>query len=207
MEKIDKRSRILEAATKLFAELGYEGASTRQIAKEAGANMAMINYYFGSKEGVFMEIMTEKIQSFKEELDRINNDKLNGMDKLLRVVEGYALRTLSNNSFHRMMQRELLLAQRPEMFEKIKDAKATNLLIFENIISNGIAEGSFRPVDVRMLITTIMSTINSVALSPSKITSGISLDINIKKDRELIKERLIAYLNDLITTFLTPRGL
>ncbi|RZL05297.1 MAG: TetR/AcrR family transcriptional regulator, partial [Pedobacter sp.] len=48
-EKADKRVNILEAAEKLFSELGYEGASTRQIAKEAGANMSMINYYFGSK--------------------------------------------------------------------------------------------------------------------------------------------------------------
>lgn len=205
MEKIDKRSRILEAATKLFAELGYEGASTRQIAKEAGANMAMINYYFGSKEGVFMEIMTQRIQSFKEELDNINKDNLTGMEKLLRVVEGYALRILSNHSFHRMMQRELLLSQRPEMFIKVKDAKAENLLIFENIISTGIADGSFRPIDVRMLIATVMSTISNVALSPSQITSGTSLDINNKKDRKVITEQLISYLKDLIITFLTPQ--
>ena len=206
MEKIDKRSRILDAATKLFAEIGYEGASTRQIAKEAGANMAMINYYFGSKEGVFMEIMTEKIQSFKAELDSINNDNLTGMEKLLRVVEGYALRILSNNSFHRMMQRELLLSQRPEMFVKIKNAKAANLLVFENIILDGIADGSFRQVDVRMLITTVMSTISNVALSPTQITSGTSLDINNKKDKKLITERLIAHLKDLIITFLTPQN-
>ena len=205
MEKIDKRARILEAATILFAELGYEAASTRQIAKEAGANMAMINYYFGSKEGVFMEIMTQKIQSFKTELDTINKDNLTGMEKLLRVVEGYAVRILNNNSFHRMMQRELLLSQRPEMFIKINQAKAENLLIFENIIANGIADGSFRQVDVRMLITTVMSTISNVALSPSQITSGTSLDLNNKKDKKIISERLIAHLKDLIITFLTPQ--
>ena len=42
MEKIDKRANILEAAERLFTELGYEGTSTRQIAKESGANMSMI---------------------------------------------------------------------------------------------------------------------------------------------------------------------
>jgi len=206
MEKPDKRESILRAAEALFAEFGYEGTSTRQIAKESGANMSMINYYFGSKEGVFMEIMTQRIQSFKEELDNINKDNhLTGLEKLLRVVEGYAIRILSNHSFHRMMQRELLLSQRPEMFIKIKDAKASNLLVFENIITNGIADGSFRPVDVRMLIATVMSTVSNVAVSPIQITSGTSLDINNKEDRKIIMERLIVYLKDLIKTFLTPQ--
>jgi AcrR family transcriptional regulator len=206
MEKPDKRESILRAAEALFAEFGYEGTSTRQIAKDSGANMSMINYYFGSKEGVFMEIMTQRIQSFKEELDNINKDNhLTGLEKLLRVVEGYAIRILSNHSFHRMMQRELLLSQRPEMFIKIKDAKASNLLVFENIITNGIADGSFRPVDVRMLIATVMSTVSNVAVSPIQITSGTSLDINNKEDRKIIMERLIVYLKDLIKTFLTPQ--
>ncbi|WP_316790284.1 TetR/AcrR family transcriptional regulator [Pedobacter frigoris] len=205
MEKIDKRANILEAAEKLFSELGYEGASTRQIAKEAGANMAMINYYFGSKEGVFMEIMTLRIQAFKDELDRINNDQLTGMEKLLKVVEGYAKRILCNRSFHKMMHRELSLPQRPEMFYTIKNAMAENMLLIERIITNGIEDGSFRQVDVRMLIATITGTISNVAISPSKITSGTGLDIEKKADRKIITERLINHLQDLIIIYLTPQ--
>ncbi|RYG15116.1 MAG: TetR/AcrR family transcriptional regulator, partial [Chitinophagaceae bacterium] len=45
MEKTDKKTDILNAASMLFSEFGFEGTSTRQIAKESGANMAMINYY------------------------------------------------------------------------------------------------------------------------------------------------------------------
>lgn len=206
MEKIDKRANILIAATKLFAELGYEGASTRQIAKEAGANMAMINYYFGSKEGVFMEVMTNKIGAFKEELNKIDNDNLTGMEKLLKVIEGYAGRILCNIAFHRMMHRELLASQRPEMFVTVKNAMNENLLLIEKIILTGIADGSFRQVDVRMLIATIMGTISNVAISPSKVTSGTTLDINNKKDRKVITDRLIVHLKDLISNYLTPNN-
>lgn len=206
MEKIDKKASILEAAEKLFSELGYEGASTRQIAKEAGANMAMINYYFGSKEGVFMEIMNNRIQSFKEELNSISHDQLSCMEKILKVVEGYATRILCNHSLHKMMHRELSLPQRPEMFFTIKNAMAENMLVIEQIITDGIAEGSFRPVDVRMLIATLMGTISYVAISPSKITSGTTLDINNKKDRKIITERLIVHLKDLVTIYLTPNN-
>jgi hypothetical protein len=56
-----------------------------------------------------------------------------------------------------------------------------------------------------MLIATLMGTISNVAIAPSKITYGTSLDINIKKDRKLITERLITHLKDLVTIYLTPQ--
>lgn len=205
MERIDKRTSILEAAEKLFSELGYEGASTRQIAKESGANMAMINYYFGSKEGVFMEIMTKRIEDFKEHLNNISRGSGTGMDKLLKVVEGYAKRILCNHAFHKMMHRELSLPQRPEMFSNIENAMAENQLVIERIVNDGIADGSFRQIDVRMMILTLMGTISKVAISPSKITSGTGLDLNNQKDRKVITERLIAHLKDLIIIYLTPK--
>ncbi|MES2829059.1 MAG: TetR/AcrR family transcriptional regulator [Bacteroidota bacterium] len=204
IEKADKRSSILEAAEKLFSELGYEGASTRQIAKEAGANMAMINYYFGSKEGVFFEIMSMRIKDFAEQLTHISKTDAPVMEKLLIVVERYANRILCNHTFHKMMQRELSLPQRPEMFTTLKNAMMANMLIIEDIINAGIAEGSFRKVDVRMLIASVMGTISAVATSPAKITSGTNLDIDKPKDRKLITERLIIHLKELVTIYLTP---
>jgi len=205
MEKPDKKSSILAAAENLFSELGYEGTSTRQIAKAAGANMSMISYYFGSKEGVFLEIMNKRIESFAAELTSINQYPISPMEKLHKVIEGYTNKILSNISFHKMMHRELSLAQRPEMYCKLKDAMSGNLQVIEKIIHEGIAKGMFRPVDVRMLIATIMGTITSVATMPSKITEGSVLDITIPKDREILTQRLITHLEDLVTTYLTPQ--
>lgn len=204
MEKEDKRANILEAAEKLFMELGYEGTSTRQIAKEAGANMSMINYYFGSKEGVFAEIMNARIQSFRTVLESIHQDNLSSMEKLLKVTEGYARKILCNPGIHKMMHRELSLSQRPEMFTKIKNSMAENFMMIERIINEGIEQGDFRSVDVRLLIATIMGTISNVTNSPAKITSGTSLDINNPKDRKAITERLVIHLHDLIIKYLTP---
>ena len=205
MEKPDKRSSILAAAETLFSELGYEGTSTRQIAKESGANMSMINYYFGSKEGVFLEIMNRRLENFKAELTIIDEYKISQMEKLFKVIEGYTKRIRANISFHKMMHRELSLAQRPEMYCKVKDAMTGNLRVIEKIIQDGIAEGSFRQVDIRMLMGSLMGTITYVATMPSKITEGSVLDINIPKDREILTERLITHLKDLVITYLTPK--
>lgn len=206
MEKVDKKANILEAAEKLFCEMGYDATSTRLIAKEAAANMAMINYYFGSKEGVFMEIMGKRIADFRTQLASISGDNLSNMDKLLKVIDRYATKILSNHGFHKMMHRELSLPHRPEMFLKIKNAMTDNLVFIEQIINDGITEGSFRPVDVRMLIATVMGTISNVAISPAKITYGTTLDIQNEADRKIITARLINHLTDLVTAYLTPKN-
>ncbi|MDO9182293.1 MAG: TetR family transcriptional regulator [Bacteriovorax sp.] len=54
--EVDK-NKIIKVARTLFAENGFSGASTRQIAEKAGCNVAMIAYYFGSKEGLFDQIL------------------------------------------------------------------------------------------------------------------------------------------------------
>ncbi|MDO7743098.1 MAG: TetR/AcrR family transcriptional regulator [Pedobacter sp.] len=205
MEKPDKKANILSAAETLFSELGYEGTSTRQIAKESGANMSMINYYFGSKEGVFLEIMNKRLLEFNVQLTSINEERISSLEKLMQIIESYTRRILDNISFHKMMHRELSLAQRPEMFCKLKDAMSLNLNVIEQIINEGIAEGSFKAIDIRMLIASIMGTITNVATMPSKITRGSVLDITIPEDREILTQRLILHLKDLVTTYITPQ--
>jgi len=49
----DTRRRILETALALFAAVGFDSASTRAIAEQAGVNLPAIQYYFGSKEGLY----------------------------------------------------------------------------------------------------------------------------------------------------------
>ena len=55
------RARILAAARDRFARLGYESASLRDIAEDAGADVALIARYFGSKDGLFTEALKASI--------------------------------------------------------------------------------------------------------------------------------------------------
>jgi AcrR family transcriptional regulator len=60
------RRRVLEAGIELFAELGYERASTRAIARRAGVSLPALQYYFGGKEGLHRacaEYITEDVRS------------------------------------------------------------------------------------------------------------------------------------------------
>ncbi|MEU4524967.1 TetR family transcriptional regulator [Amycolatopsis sp. NPDC024027] len=55
----DTRTALIEAARSVFAENGYDGATVRAIATRAGVDAAMVNHWFGSKEGLFAQAVLE----------------------------------------------------------------------------------------------------------------------------------------------------
>ena len=56
--KLDEtRLRLIEAAGEIFAEVGYEAATVRQITNKAKANLSAVNYYFGDKRGLYQTIL------------------------------------------------------------------------------------------------------------------------------------------------------
>lgn len=59
-DEIDPRERLLDVAEQLFAEHGYRGASVRDVARGALVNQALIAYYFGSKEGLYLAVFERR---------------------------------------------------------------------------------------------------------------------------------------------------
>lgn len=66
--------KIKAAATKIFVEKGFAATRTRDIASAAGINLALLNYYFRSKEKLFEVVMTESLALFLVGLEEILND-------------------------------------------------------------------------------------------------------------------------------------
>ncbi len=63
------RSRLLKAALDCFLVDDYHNVTTRQVAESAGANVSMIRYYFGSKEGLYEEMIRETLSPLLDVLD------------------------------------------------------------------------------------------------------------------------------------------
>lgn len=82
--------KIIQAASKVFTQKGYVATRTRDIAEESGINLALLNYYFRSKEKLFQLIMAEKLQLlFSVILPIVNNDDLTLEEKMETLVENY----------------------------------------------------------------------------------------------------------------------
>lgn len=101
-----KEEYILVCAERVFAEKGFAGASTREIARQAGANISMISYYFGSKEKLYERIFEERMTaslSFAQGI--LEAESLNAWEKLLAIVERYAERISRHREFYIVFQR------------------------------------------------------------------------------------------------------
>lgn len=71
----ETKDRILDAAETLFAEKGFAAASLRALTTEAGANLAAVNYHFGSKENLFLAVIMRRI-------DPLNRERIQRLDTL-----------------------------------------------------------------------------------------------------------------------------
>jgi TetR/AcrR family transcriptional regulator len=102
----DSRSRILSAATPMFARHGLNGVSVRSLASAAGVNLSMISYHFGGKEGLYAEILKEQFEGFRYIADIAKKD-LPPLEKCERYIRGTIRRYRENPYLLRFYVSEL----------------------------------------------------------------------------------------------------
>lgn len=94
----DTRTRLLDAAEKLFGENGIGATSLRAITAEAGANLASIHYHFGSKDVLLVEVFARRIEPINAErlrrLDATLADAPDDLDGIVRAFVSPALELL-----------------------------------------------------------------------------------------------------------------
>jgi len=78
--------KIKDAARRLFMQKGFEATRTRDIATEAGINLALLNYYFRSKEKLFEIIVKENMGQFMEIISNIVNNETTTIHEKIEVL-------------------------------------------------------------------------------------------------------------------------
>jgi TetR/AcrR family transcriptional regulator, fatty acid metabolism regulator protein len=144
----DKRTRILDAAIRVFAQHGYHEARVGDIAEDAGVAHGLLYHYFASKDDVLRTIFVENwgqlIARFRavEVADEPAGEKLEGIAKIL-------LRTWRNDpALVTVMVREVARShQLQDRVDEVREAFA----IVQRIVEEGQAAGVFRrDVDARL---------------------------------------------------------
>ncbi|HTN07041.1 MAG TPA: TetR family transcriptional regulator [Agriterribacter sp.] len=188
----DKRVHILDAAEQLFAEKGFEGTSVRDIAGQAGVNLAMISYYFGSKEKLLVALIAHRSSYTHGILEEINkDDQLSPWDKVERLIDLYVDKIVNNYKFHCIMTLHLPTIQSDDIREMITDIKLKNFEQIKKIITEGQKLKVFRKVDMELTVGCIMGTLTQVTLSKSLYCRLMHID---KNDEETYSKKMIPKL-------------
>lgn len=167
---ISTEEKILAAAAKVFTEKGFSGTRTRDIAEEAGINLALLNYYFRSKEKLFQKVMIEKIQQMFSIIIPVLMDEKLPLDSKIEIASEKYLNFLSENpnlpifilsemqkgtsEIASILPIEQVLKNNPSMFAQIQEKKPNinPMHIIMNFISMTIfpfvAKGIFQKFGV-----------------------------------------------------------
>ncbi|MDW9380610.1 TetR family transcriptional regulator [Chryseobacterium sp. JV558] len=190
---ISKEENILFAAEKLFAEKGFEGTSTREIAKEANVNISMISYYFGSKEKLYEKLveyrMTEGQFFSKDILERTD---MNEWQKIEKVIDQFSNKIRTQKCFYRIMQREQVYTKNPQIVEFLKQTKMGFLSMYSQILESGLKNGIFtKNPPIYLLHSTVSGTL-FYAFNAKEMYKEF---LNETEDEETFDEKYYTELN------------
>lgn len=200
----DKKEHIMNVAIELFAEKGFEGTSIRDLAARADVNVAMMNYYFGSKDKLFEAIVEYKASFMRGKMDEIEAaTNLTEIQKIDLIIENYVGKIMSNPSFHRILHQELLVSERESMHTNIIKIFMRNIKTLRNIIELGVKKKVFRKVDPELTMATLIGTINQTMLSKAMCNMLMEKDGSFDPYTDPhFRERLVKHLKQIIHAYL-----
>ncbi len=190
--------RIKEAARKVFLKKGFDGTTSRDIAEEADMNIALTNYYFRSKEKLFLEIFKDLLNLyFQNTIDILNKD-IDCKSKIFETID-HTYEMVSNepdlcnfivNEVHRAPER---LIPDLNFLRQIRRTK------FGEQLEEEIEMGNVRPIGIENIVPMLCGYIQFIFLGKSmhmKIfeTNEEQFDAYAKDHKERIKEMIICYL-------------
>lgn len=150
------RTRILDAAELLFTAHGYDGTSTRAIADASRANIGLLAYYFGSKEGLFRAVVVrwvEKTLAYFNQTINTNRDPMQSLAGFLKCLAHESHPVLA------LAVRESLVGAHTPVSQAVASLLEPHRLFIQELITAGIRQGRFKPVDSDAFYRTAMGAL------------------------------------------------
>src|SRR5713226_4247284 len=182
---------IIEAAARVFAERGFHGATTQEIADVLGIRQASLYYYFPSKEGALELVCLQGVGGFFEVAKAIAAGPGTAADKLARLTKSHLSPLTDRSDFVRVFlnERQHLPAESRRRIGKWSRGLER---VFEDVLKEGVRRGEFRSdLDTRLAVLGILGMANAVA--------------NWYRTEEVAVDRIIAEFVRLLTQGVTKQ--
>ena len=195
---LSTEEKIKAAAKKVFMTKGFDGCSVRDIAKEVGSNVALLNYYFRSKEKLFELIFEGAMSYFLQAMIAVFSSDLSLKEKVEQLID---------KEFTFFMEHpELPMFILQSLHQNKTDAPMPSHFL-EPIANTGIflqfekakANGEVRDISIINVTLLLMTNVHYPFMS-KKLTmqfhciSAEAFDEDLKKHKEIIKELITNYL-------------
>ena len=206
MEFTDKQIQIIDIAERLFAERGFDGTSVRDIADEAGINVAMISYYFGSKEKLMEALFELRVGNVIIRVESlIKDESLTPIEKVNMLIDEHIDRVLQKQCFHKVMMGVLVTNKNPAILKAANNVKIRNAEVIAELIKDGQKKGVFKKkVDVILMINTMVGTVSQCMMSQQYYREfNKQQDLPDDEFLAILKRRLSIHIKTLFKAILT----
>ena len=196
----ENRARILRAAIEEFAARGFKGASMDAIAARTHTTRALINYYFGGKEQVYLAVLERVYSEIRQAESELDLDHLSPVEAIRRIVYFTFDYYLGHQGFVRLVVAENQAQGRH--LKKSVTMRTLNRPIIDTlarVIARGQKEGAFRddidPVEIHMAIAAlgIFNVTNQYTFS-AIFQREMGKKGNVARRRKLIADMILGYL-------------
>jgi AcrR family transcriptional regulator len=152
-------SKIKNAARRVFHKKGFSATRTRDIAEEAGINLALLNYYFRSKKKLFEIIMFETMFGFMQNMViGFNDEKTSLLEKIEFMAEKYTEMIIKEPQVPLFILSELR-DNAAEFLEKVPMANIIMESVFIRQIKDEIAAGTIKEINPLQFIINLLGLV------------------------------------------------
>ena len=156
----EKQIQILDVAEELIAKKGFEGTYVRDISAKANINVAMISYYFGSKEKMMVNLYQYRVQKTRETFAEFTQTIKDGKPEmqLKEIINFLVKQLLTYNYFHGFVTQELRHDERVK--NTLLEFYQTCVTVLDEVIQKGIVSGVFkRAAKSEDIVSTLIGTV------------------------------------------------
>jgi AcrR family transcriptional regulator len=170
IEKTRRRSprrrapEIIDAAARVFAERGFHGATTQDIADVLGIRQASLYYYFSSKEGALELVCLKGAEGFFDSAKAIARGSSTARERVGQLIRAHLAPLIDRGDYMRVFlnERQHLPAESRQRIGKWSRGVEK---IFEDVLKEGVRRGEFRhDLDTRLATLAILGMLNAAAI-------------------------------------------
>jgi TetR/AcrR family transcriptional regulator, cholesterol catabolism regulator len=145
-----RRSEIVDVATRLFLERGFHKTSIRDIARACPFNLASLYMYVTSKEDILFLVAQQLIEEKAKAMAAVETTKDDPAASFRTALKSYCRIVQRYRPHIRLLYRELDVLAPPRR-EAVMASLSTVTSVFEQIVRNGIEQGAFANVDAKLV--------------------------------------------------------